>query len=312
MKTTFRMANLPAYYKEVIHSQKRRALWHNYYGAGTYMITFNKHAGAPTFGRLEYSTPEDAFIILSSIGLILRKQIEVTPSFHPQIRIHDFVIMPDHVHILLEATEPLELHLGDVIQAIKAASTSRIRKMQSNPSLTLFDEGFHDRIITGAHHLETVRNYLRSNARRLAVRRAHPEFFRRVNALTIGSETYQAYGNFQLLDCPFKEQVVVHRADTPEQRHHARERWLYTAANGGVLVSPFISPAEKAVRTDAEEAGGRFIQITNRPMEDRYKPTGRDFDLCEQGRMLILSANLPGSLTRSVCLGLNALARAIT
>ena len=51
-----------------------------------------------------------------------------------------------------------------------------------------------------------------------------------------------------LLDNPFKEQVVVHRADSPEVRESNRRRWLYTAANGGVLVSPFISPDERGIR----------------------------------------------------------------
>lgn len=140
-------------------------------------------------------------------------------------------------------------HLGDVIQAIKSASTSRIRKLCGNSSITAFEDGFHDRIITNARQLETVQNYIRENARRLAVRRAHPEFFRRVNALTIGGREYQAYGNFQLLDCPFCEQVVVHRADSPQKRQQDRERRLYTASNGGVLVSPFISPADLSRRT---------------------------------------------------------------
>ena len=83
---------------------------------------------------------------------------------------------------------------------------------------------------------------------------------------------YQAYGNFQLLESPFKEQVLIHRADTPDKRGFDRDRWLYTGTNGDVLVSPFISQPEKAVRAEAEDAGARFILITNRPFTERYKP----------------------------------------
>lgn len=302
------MKTKPAYYKDIIHSQKRRAEWNNYYGRGTYMITVCKHSACPDFGTLEFSLPENAFIMLSSIGMIIREQVEVTPSFSPEIHIHSYVIMPDHVHILLQVLEPMKHHLGDVIQAIKAASTSRIRKITGNSSLTAFEEGFHDRIITSSKQLEIVGRYLRENARRLAIRKARPEFFRRVNALEIGGKTFQAYGNFQLLDCPFKEQVIVHRADSPETRQKNREQWLYTAANGGVLVSPFISPAEKEIRKEAEEAGGRFILIISEPMGERYKPAGREFELCEAGRLLIISANLPEKLSRKTCLVMNELA----
>lgn len=103
----------------------------------------------------------------------------------------------------------------------------------------------------------------------------------------------------------------MHRADTPDQRERKRQRWLYTAANGGILVSPFISAAEKAIRNEAEELGGRFILITNEPMGERYKPIGHDFDLCEAGHLLIISANLPGDLSRQNCLAMNKLASAI-
>lgn len=112
----------------------------------------------------------------------------------------------------------------------------------------------------------------------------------------------------QLLECPFREQVVVHRADSEDARAHNRDLWLYTAANGGVLVSPFISPAEKSVREEADDLGGRFILIVNEPMGERYKPSGRDFELCEAGRMLIVSAGISGEISRGICLGMNLLA----
>lgn len=235
----------------------------------------------------------------------------MTPSHNPELKMIYWTIMPDHIHILINVTVPIERHFGDIIQAIKAAATSKIRKLLQNPGLVVFSEGFHDRIITNRHQFEIVYRYIRENARRLAVRKAHPEFFRRVNALQFGGKTYQAYGNFQLLESPFKEQVVVHRRDNEQTRSRNRELWLYTAANGGVLVSPFISRVEKEIRREAEEAGGRFILIVNEPMEARYKPVGHDFELCEAGSLLIISANSPGELSRIACLKMNALASAI-
>lgn len=46
-------------------------------------------------------------------------------------------------------------------------------------------------------------------------------------------------------------------------------------------------------------------------MPERYKPSGHDFVLCESGRMLIISANIPGDLSRNACLEMNALAENI-
>ena len=122
---------------------------------------------------------------------------------------------------------------------------------------------------------------------------------------------YQAYGNLQLHRNPFKEQVVVHRADTAEQDGRNPRRWLHTGANGGVLVSPFISTSEKAVRAETEAAGARFTLITAEPFGERYKPAAHDFDLCAAGRMLIISINQSGNLSRATCLAMNELAGSV-
>ena len=301
----------PSYLKHTIHNQLRRAVWHNYYGKAVYMVTISKNGSCPPFGTLIYTNPNDAYIQLSSCGEIIKKQIEITPAYHPQLKILSYVIMPDHAHILIFVTEPIEKHFGDIIQAMKSSSTSEIRKILDRRDIIVFEEGFNDRIVKSRHQLEILYRYLRDNPHSLAMRKSHPEYFRRINALKIGGNSYQAYGNFQLLDCPFKEQVVIHRADTADERERKRQLWTYTAANGGVLVSPFISKAEKEVRSDAEVAGGRFILIVNEPMEERYKPSGHDFELCEAGRLLIISANLPGEISRQSCLTMNSLAETI-
>lgn len=44
-------------------------------------------------------------------------------------------------------------------------------------------------------------------------------------------------------------------------------------------------------------------------MDKRYKPSGHDFALGEAGRLLIISANLPGTLSRQTCLEMNSLAK---
>lgn len=288
-----------------------RAPWHDYTGRCIYMVTINKNPLVKDFGLLEgnYRIPADqpgcAFISSSEIGRAIKEVLRNFHQIEPNIKILQYAIMPDHLHILLFVEYPTEEILGRIIAKFKVA----VNKAADIDNV--FDKGFNDQILKNSRSLDTLYKYIRDNPRRLAVRHAHPEFFRRVNELKIGERTYQAYGNFQLLDNPFKEQVIVHRADTPETRRHNRELWLYAAANGGVLVSPFISPYEKAIRAEAEEVGGRIILIINRPIDSRYKPIGHDFDLCKSGRLLIISADLDGNLSRSACLTMNSLAEKI-
>lgn len=282
---------------------------HDYKSRCIYHITLKKIAEAPPFSYLS-SGVADYCLVRNPIGSIIEKHIRRLPELNPSLRPLQYCVMPDHVHLLLFVTSPIDLPVGNYIGKLKNAILQEYRLLSKSESL-IFDHDFYDCILHRGRSLDTLYKYIRDNPRRLAVRHAHPEFFRRVNELKIGERTYQAYGNFQLLDNPFKEQVIVHRADTPETRRHNRELWLYTAANGGVLVSPFISPYEKAIRAEAEESGGRIILIINRPIDSRYKPIGHDFDLCESGRLLIISANLDDNLNRSACLTMNSLAEEI-
>lgn len=289
-----------------------RAPWHDYTQRCIYMITLNKNPLMENFGilqgdyRIQTGQKGAAFISSTALGKAIKNTLRRFNSTEPNVRVLQYALMPDHLHILLFVEYPTEDTLGKIIARFK------IEVNKAAGTTGVFAKGFNDQILKSSRSLAVLYRYLRENARRLAVRRARPEFFRRVNALEIGGKTFQAYGNFQLLDCPFKEQVIVHRADSSETRQKNREQWLYTAANGGVLVSPFISPAEKEIRKEAEEAGGRFILIISEPMEERYKPAGRDFELCEAGRLLIVSANLPGDLSRQTCLTMNTLAQTIT
>lgn len=275
------------------------------------MVTLNKSRLVKDFGILQgdYRIPSgqrgSSYIKATATGAAIKQAIRNFNLIEPNIRILQYAIMPDHLHILLFVERQTEEILGRIIAKFKV----EVNKLAGEDMV--FAKGFNDQILKNSRSLDTLYRYIRDNPHRLAVRKAHPEFFRRINTLRIGEISYQCYGNLQLLDCPFREQVVIHRANSPQKQKTDRELWLYTAANGGVLVSPFISSAEKAIRAEAEKYGGRFILILNDPMEERYKPTGHDFALCESGRLLIISANIPGPLSRQTCLAMNNLAQAL-
>ncbi len=79
------------------------------------------------------------------------------------------------------------------------------------------------------------------------------------------------------------------------------------------MVSPFISPAEKSIRKEAEAADGRVILITHTALGERFKPAAHDFNLCTQGRLLIISLGLSATtpLSRELCVLMNGVAQEV-
>ena len=295
-----------------IWTGNNRASWHDYTSRCIYHLTFMKHPEVPAFGmlagdcHLPIGSPGSSYIRVSEIGFAIKQSLRHISDIHPALRLFQYALMPDHLHIILSVEVELDEIVGRKLGAFKVDVNHRVGIDH------VFDRGFNDQILTKSRKLDIIYNYLRSNPYRLAIRKAYPDFFTRCNNLIIGDAPCRLYGNLHLLDNPFKDQVIVHRADDDQTFLANRDRWLHTAANGGVLVSPFISQREKSIRKEAESTGGKLILITNRPLGEREKPSGKDFDLCAQGRLLIIAPTTPMPLDRSFCLKMNALANTIT
>ena len=85
------------------------------------------------------------------------------------------------------------------------------------------------------------------------------------------------------------------------------------AARGAVLVSPSISPGEKAVMRAAFELGFPLIYLQENGFTDLAKPGGKRMVACAEGRLLILAPwehhNERLAIRRDQCLVLNDIAR---
>lgn len=289
----------------------RRASWHDYTSRWIYLITLLKNPFASPFGSLygdhniPLGQPGSPYIQASKLGKVVKNCLREISSIHPALKIYQYSLMPDHLHIVLSVEQPLDEPLGNKLAAFKVMVNNRAKIDK------VFETGFNDQILTTTRNLTTIFDYLRENPYRLAMQMAYPDFFRRTAEIRIGGNRCSAYGNMQLLSNPFKSQVIVHRADSNAEFARKKAKWLHIAANSGVLVSPFISKREKEVRTEAEALGGRFIIIGNEPLNDREKPTKRNFTLCSEGRLLFVSPIEPMEFSRIACRRMNLFAQLI-
>lgn len=176
-----------------------------------------------------------------------------------------------------------------------------------------FAKQYTDSILTRAGQLAAMHNYIKDNPRRLAVKKRYPQFYQRLKELWINGSSFNCYGNPYLLKYPKRVAVHVRSAWSPEDVEAYKQYICGCVAGGSVVVSPFISPAEKDIRRMVVEMGGRIIQLINHNFLDRYAPPKSDFKLCEEGRLLIMcEAGAPAyaaKWSRTDSLALNARAK---
>lgn len=334
----------------------RRMKSHDYNGRGIYMLTFSTAGRTPVLGSL-VREEGDFRVALSVLGKHVATEIQALAMRYPQIKVLDYVVMPDHVHILLFVHEQMPQHLGRVVASLKAkcsqawwqlqeASSTLKRTAQNESSIangqprpesgaqpprlvggtsvppplsprkpSLWEPGYHDRYLMHQGQLQTLHNYIHDNPKRLGLKRMRPDLFRVRQHLCIGEQEYASMGNIFLLKSAEKHQVFMHRSATEGEILQETDRLMACCERGAVLVTPGISPGEKAIVHAAIEQGMPLILLRENGFSEYEKPHGRYFEACANGTLLLLSPweyhTDRRIISRSQCLSLNDMARSI-
>lgn len=316
---------------EKIPSMQRRSDQHDYTSKCFYLVTLTVEGRRPLLGELTGQVDTEAGVALSDLGRAVSEAWSAISSHYPQVAVIAQQVMPDHFHGILFFRENTDgLHLGHVIRGFKAATNRAYRELfpsscaatlsqstiegRKGPGL-LWSKGYNDRILYNYYQLDRWKAYLRDNPRRLLVKHQHPEFFRVQRNLEYSGLSFSAIGNRFLLDYPVKLQVQCSRRITPEALEQQKSLLLSAAAQGAVLVSPAISPGEKAIMRAAFDAGYPLIILQENGFTDLAKPGGARFDACARGQLLLLAPwehhNERLVIRRDQCLMLNEMARRI-
>ena len=182
----------------------------------------------------------------------------------------------------------------------------------------LFSDGFNDRVLNRQGQLQHWITYLRNNPRRLWIKYHFPDRYRKKHEFAAGKSRYRftAMGESFLVTYPERAQVRCHRNLSDAEIQAEVARYLDLARSGVVLVSPFISPGEKAVYEACYAEHLKMIRIINRGIDGQFKfPSGRDLEGCYAGFLLVLAPYMEGApetadvrISRAQCLNLNAFA----
>ncbi len=297
-------------------SMKRRRVGHDYQSRCIYMVTLVVKERRPLLGTLTGDGEAiPAIVEPSPLGRAVIQNLVNIPSFYPQIEIWTFQLMPDHLHAVFFVKERIPVHLGKVINGFKVGCNRAYRELVKGDLTGLWEDGYNDIILDQEGQLQRMKRYILDNPRRLAIKRTHPDLFQVQRNIKAGGFTFAALGNVFLLDAPCLMQVQCTRKLTTQQIHDTVQQFLSHAQNGAVLVSPSISPGEKAVMKAAFEYGFPVIVLQENGFAPLAKPGGRRFNACAEGRLLLLAPwehhNDKRVIKRSQCLDLNEMARTI-
>lgn len=146
---------------------------------GCYFITLGTRKGELFFGSIYRNR-----MILNDFGEIVRKEWIRTAKEYDQIKIDEFVVMPNHLHGIIILTDDDNKHgggdvwryapatctkpgrprfnfLSDIIRKFKSSVTRQICHRNGIPGGKIWQENHDEHVIQSRTELENIREYIR-------------------------------------------------------------------------------------------------------------------------------------------------------
>lgn len=145
---------------------------YDYSSQGCYFITICTKDKVQYLGRIRETICDDDHnrrivcdVVYSKVGCIAKEELINIPIHFSFVRIDSYVIMPDHIHILIELSEHLDHSirrpsLSNIIGLYKSG-VSRICRQKE--LYIAWQRNFHEHIIHSDAEKHQIREYIQSN-----------------------------------------------------------------------------------------------------------------------------------------------------
>ncbi|MBQ9294824.1 MAG: hypothetical protein IJ219_07865 [Bacteroidaceae bacterium] len=279
----------------------------DYRGRAIYHFTLPVEARYPLFGTLEGESADKAFVRLNPFGLQVCRMLGGLAQFYERkgyaLKVLTQMVMPDHVHLVIQVLEPLPQSIGAVVRGFKSACTKVYKeeyfcggenaaKVQGKGAsysgenaAKVHGEGapvhfarifagrgsiwqqdpahYHERILHAPGQLRRMIDYVKDNPRRLWLKTRNPDLFRLHRRTEVNGLSFTSMGNHFLLDWPDRQAVEMSRSATDEQVEERLRTTMAAAHNGAVTYTAAISKGEQLIARALREQGYPLVVLLN-------------------------------------------------
>lgn len=142
---------------------------YDYSQAGYYFITLCTKDKQPLFWQpsvgADIIRPPQG-VPLSSIGRVVDEAIRAIPAHYPNVALDKFVVMPNHIHLILSLAEPDGRIISAPTKPLSTVIGSMKRAAARRAGIPLWQKSFHDHGIRGEADYRRIWNYIDANPRK--------------------------------------------------------------------------------------------------------------------------------------------------
>ena len=141
---------------------------YDYATPGAYFITICTHKKQCIFGRIVSGQDGDAYLLYSQIGTVAKQQLLNIESHYSNVKLDNWVIMPNHIHLLIRIEERInpfptnKCNIPNVVGKYKAAVTRAVGNAFMH-SKKIWQPSFYDHIIRNENDYQSIWQYISGN-----------------------------------------------------------------------------------------------------------------------------------------------------
>ena len=153
---------------ELSERKTNRLAEYDYGTNGAYFVTICTHERS----KILSSIVGDGFPVPKPAGKIAEEYIRKIPGKYPTVSVDRYVIMPDHIHILLRmdnGTGNPSPTLGNVIGWYKYQVTKESNAQFNHSGEKLFQRSYYDHVIRNQNDYDEIWQYIENNPRKWIV-----------------------------------------------------------------------------------------------------------------------------------------------
>jgi len=164
------------------HRRSIRLKAYDYSKPGAYFVTICSYKRECVFGNWI-----NGEMLINEFGQIIENEWLKTAQIRDNIRLDEYVVMPNHFHGILfiacrgvlqyaptkEFRSPSQT-IGSIIRGFKSTVTKQIKQLRNTPGATIWQRNYYERIIRNEKELNRIREYILNNPLKWQLDRENP------------------------------------------------------------------------------------------------------------------------------------------
>ena len=149
--------------KELISRKNIRLKEYDYSIEGHYFITICTKNRECILSKITGSVKTDPYSELNDIGKIVEKELKAIEEHFKTIKIHDYIIMPNHLHFIIEITsvgagldQPEKVKISNVIGLFKSGISRKI-------GYSIWQRNYYEHIVRNEKEYFMIKEYIKNN-----------------------------------------------------------------------------------------------------------------------------------------------------